>query len=323
MPVAWNGWVDPETVVCGLRTRNHPRTFKRAPGVPALMLVGAHVSAAGGVQNAPLNGVEIQCESIQLFSKNQRQWNAKPYDEETIAAFRANAAKAGYDKIVVHDTYLINLAAPKEDIHAKSVAAFEDEILRCHQLGIPYLNFHPGSHVQSGEEAGLEKIAASLGAIIDRHPEWPDVKLVIENTAGQGTNLGYTLEHVAYLMDTVGKKDRMGVCVDTQHTWASGYKIDDEDGYHEFWDGFDSLIGLEHLKAFHINDSKSECGSKVDRHDNLGEGHIGIGLFERLVNDPRFAGIPGCLETPGGPPMWEKEVARLKAMRGDDAPDRS
>jgi deoxyribonuclease IV len=283
------------------------------------MLVGAHVSISGGVENAPGNGAEIQAETIQVFSKNQRQWKAKPYAEGQAEAFREACKAQGYDKVVVHDSYLINLGAPAEQVHKKSMAAFQDEMRRCHTLGIPYLVFHPGAHVGSGEEACIEKIIASLQEVLAKEEDNPTM-LLVENTAGQGTVVGYSFEHVGKIVEGVGD-ERMGVCLDTQHSFAAGYDLSTREGYESVFESFDDAVGLKRLKALHLNDSKTELGSRRDRHENLGDGAIGWGAFEWLVNDPRLKGIPGNLETPGGPAVWKKEIQALKSRRGDDAPD--
>lgn len=283
------------------------------------MLLGAHVSAAGGVSNAPRNGTDIGAETIQIFCKNQRQWVAKPYGAEEVAAWKDNVASSGLREIVVHDSYLINLCAEKPEVHAKSMAAFADEMARCAALGIPYLNFHPGSHVGQGEEVGIERIIESLGTLIDADPDNPTM-LLVENTAGQGTNLGYTFEQCADIIHAIGR-DRMGLCIDTQHTLAAGYDHRTREGYDDLMTTVDDTVGLDLVRAFHLNDSKTDLGSKADRHENLGNGHIGWDLFGFLVNDVRFAGVPGVLETPG-PENWADEIAALKALRGPKAPDR-
>ncbi|MBW3583878.1 MAG: deoxyribonuclease IV [Euryarchaeota archaeon] len=283
------------------------------------MLIGAHVSTAGGVQNAPANGQEIGCETIALFSKNQRQWLAKPYTEEQVETFRDGIKETGLREVVVHDSYLINLGAPKEEVWKKSVAAFRDEMLRCKALGIPYLNFHPGAHVGEGEEVCIRKIVATLQALLSEQEDNPTM-LLVENTAGQGTNVGYRFEHVGAILDGVGD-ERMGACLDTQHTFAAEYDLSDDEGYDKTLAAFDDHVGLGRLRAFHLNDSKTGLGSRVDRHENIGEGAIGVRPFQRLVNDPRFAGVAGILETPGGPPVWQEEIALLRSWRKEGAPD--
>lgn len=283
------------------------------------MLIGAHVSTGGGVQNAPVNGEEIEAETIQVFSKNQRQWKAKPYTDEQVEGFHAGCEERGYNKVVVHASYLINLGSPKDEMHKKSLVAFADEMQRCHTLKIPYLVFHPGAHTGSGEAAAVKRIVKSLQQVLADEEDNP-THLLVENTAGQGSNVGYTFEHVAQILDGVAD-DRMGVCLDTQHAFGAGYDLSTPEGYEAVLQEFDDVVGFKRLEALHLNDSKAELGSHRDRHDNLGKGEIGWEPFKRLVNDPRFAGIPGNLETPGGPPMWEKEIAALKKARGAKAPD--
>lgn len=285
------------------------------------MLVGAHVSAAGGVFEAPARAAEIGCEAYAIFCKNQRQWKAKPLVEADAARFRDAAASAGLDQCVVHDSYLINLGAPKKETWEKSRDAFRDEMRRCMALGVPYLNFHPGAHLKEGEEGCIERIAQTVAGLLDE--EDPDgLMLLIENTAGQGTNVGYSWEHLASLLEQIDD-GRMGVCVDTQHAYAAGHDLSTPEGYDAVFTAFDDIVGIDKIHAFHINDSKKPLGSRVDRHDQLGEGEIGWDTFGRLVNDPRFAGVPGILETPGGPERWAVEIAELKRLRGADAPDRA
>jgi deoxyribonuclease IV len=284
------------------------------------MLVGSHVSIAGGVQNAPVNAIDVGCETFQIFSKNQRQWNAKPYTDENIAGYRDAFKDSGCARPIVHDSYLINLGAPDPGVWQRSRDAFVDEMERCQALGIPFLNFHPGAHVGSGEPECIKRIAKSVADILQEQDDNPTV-LLIENTAGQGSNVGYAFEHLAELLDRIDDPARTGICIDTQHTFAAGYDWCSENGYDEVWDAFSEVVGMKWLKAFHLNDSKAKLGSRVDRHENLGEGEIGWGLFERLVNDARFKGIPGVVETPGGPEVWRDEVASLKAFRGPKAPD--
>ncbi|MCD6383373.1 MAG: deoxyribonuclease IV [Thermoplasmata archaeon] len=274
-------------------------------------LLGAHVSAQGGVQNAPKRGAELECDAIAIFTKNQRQWRARPLKEEEIEGFKENMKRYGIKIALSHDSYLINLGSPKEETYKKSVEAFVDEIIRADQLDLPYLVFHPGSHLGEGEEWGLKKIAEGIEESLSKVPE-SRVMLLLETTAGQGTNLGYRFEHLAEIMDMVGEKNRMGVCFDTCHVFAAGYDIRSEEAYHETFDEFDSVIGLDKLKAFHLNDSKFPLGSKKDRHEHIGEGEIGIEPFRLLVNDPRFREHPMILETPGGD-VWYS--ANLKLLR--------
>lgn len=272
--------------------------------------VGAHVSAAGGVENAPNNAQKIGATAFALFTKNQRQWKAKPFTDKQIETFKANCADSGFTKaqILPHDSYLINLGHPEKEALQKSRDAFDDEMVRCHQLGLKYLNFHPGSHLKKiSEEESLARIAESINLAIDKVPE---VVAVIENTAGQGTNLGFKFEHLAEIIAQVKDQSRVGVCIDTAHTYASGYDIKTEKGYQETLSHFDEVVGIGFLKAMHLNDSKKDLGTRVDRHDSLGDGFLGWDPFRFIMNDPRTDGIPLILETPN-PDRWATEIKAL------------
>ncbi|MEM8882463.1 MAG: deoxyribonuclease IV [Planctomycetota bacterium] len=278
------------------------------------MRLGAHVTTAGGMPNAVLQGEELECEAIQVFTRNQRQWEPKPLDPEKVAEFRRGAKKAGYlADAVSHASYLINLCATDEAILAKSRRAFEDEIRRCGELGIPYLCIHPGSHLGEGEEAGLAAITESL-ALALQATKGVRVKILLENTAGQGTNLGWRLEHLAELLRQ-GKSKRLGVCIDTCHLFAAGYDLRTKKSYEATMQELDDLVGFDRVFAFHLNDSKFELGQKKDRHEHIGEGAIGKAGFKLLVNDERVAGRPGLLETPGGPEGYAKNLQTLRRMR--------
>lgn len=272
---------------------------------------GAHVSTAGGVYNAPGRGEELGCDAIQIFTKNQMQWAAKPIPEEDAQKFKEAFKSSRPEHVMTHDSYLINLGSKEDDKLEKSRAAFLDEIQRCDQLDIPYLIFHPGSHTGAGERYALDTIAESLNWA---HEESKDAHVLslLEIAAGQGTNVGYTYEHLIDIIENVEDKTRVGVCMDTAHMFAAGYDIRTKSAYEATWKEFENVIGLRWLKAFHINDSKKEFGSKVDRHDNLGEGLIGLDAFKMLLNDERFDGIPMVLETPGGDKWFKKN---LKIMR--------
>ena len=275
--------------------------------------VGAHVSAAGGVENAPENAKEIGATGFALFTKNQRQWKAKPLTEENITQFKKRCEEYGYsiDTVIPHDSYLINLGHPEKAKLQKSRDAFLDELQRCEQLGIELLNFHPGSHLKKISEAECLKIIAdSINWSLDQTKK---VKAVIENTAGQGTNMGYRFEHLAEIMEQVEQKNRVGVCVDTAHAFAAGYDISTEDGFADTFEQFDSIVGFDNLLAMHLNDSKKELGSKVDRHESLGDGLIGWTPFELIMKDDRFDGIPLILETPN-PDRWPEEIKNLKNL---------
>ncbi len=274
---------------------------------------GAHVSASGGVFNAPLNAKEIGAKAFALFTKNQRQWKAKPLDAETIDKFKQNLEEAGIkpQHVLPHDSYLINLGHPEEEKRQKSLDAFIDEVQRCEQLGLDRLNFHPGSHLKKiSEEACLDRIAESMNRTLE---ETEGVTLVIENTAGQGSNLGYKFEHLAYLIDKSIDKNRVGVCIDTCHMFTAGYDIRTREAYDKTWQEFDEIVGFEYLKGMHINDSKPDLGSRVDRHHSLGKGKIGLDAFRFIMNDPRMDDIPLVLETIDDT-IWDQEIALLYSM---------
>ena len=272
--------------------------------------VGAHVSASGGVFNAPLNAQAIGAKAFALFTKNQRQWKAKPLDEATIEKFRDNLHQSGIDAkhVLPHDSYLINLGHPEDDKRQKSLEAFVDEVKRCEQLGLDKLNFHPGSHLKKiDEEACLDRIAEAMNVTLDRTE---GVTLVIENTAGQGSNLGYRFEHLAYLIDKTEDKSRVGVCLDTCHMFTAGYDIRTQEAYEETMKAFDEIVGFEYLRGMHINDSKPPLGSRVDRHHSLGCGEIGWEAFRYIMNDPRMEDIPLILETIDES-LWAQEIRAL------------
>lgn len=273
--------------------------------------IGAHVSTAGGVENAPLNANKIGATAFALFTKNQRQWTAKPLTEKNIEEFKANCKELGYkpEQILPHDSYLINLGHPDEAALEKSRNAFLDEMRRCEQLGLDRLNFHPGSHLKKvDEDICLQTISESINWALN---QTTGVIAVIENTAGQGSNLGFKFEQIAKIIDGVDDKSRVGVCIDTCHAFSAGYDLKTEEGFKKVWDDFDQLIGFSYLKGMHINDSKKELGSKVDRHESLGLGTIGINAFERIMKDERFDNIPLILETPNTE-IWADEIAQLK-----------
>nr|WP_162062493.1 deoxyribonuclease IV [Vibrio taketomensis] len=275
--------------------------------------IGAHVSAAGGVDQAPLRAREIGANAFALFTKNQRQWVAKPLEAKTISAFKANCKMLGFsaEHILPHDSYLINLGAPEADKLEKSRAAFIDEMERCQQLGLTLLNFHPGSHLNKiSEQECLATIAESINLA---HQAVPDVIAVIENTAGQGSNLGWRFEHLAEIIEQVDDKSRVGVCLDTCHTFAAGYDLSSLEACEVTFAEFDRVVGMHYLRAMHINDSKSKLGSKVDRHHALGKGEIGWSCFEYIAKDARFDGIPLILETIE-PELWANEIKQLRTF---------
>ncbi|MGX9417001.1 deoxyribonuclease IV [Vibrio sp. WJH972] len=278
--------------------------------------IGAHISAAGGVENAPIRAKEIGANAFALFTKNQRQWNAKALTENSINEFKRNCNQLGFqpDHILPHDSYLINLGSPDEEKLLKSRSAFVDEFERCRALGLSLLNFHPGSHLnQISEQMCIEKIAESINLA---HKAVPDVIAVIENTAGQGSNLGYTFEQLAAIIRLVDNKDRVGVCLDTCHLFAAGYDLRTSTACDATFAEFDQVVGMHYLKAMHINDSKVELGSRVDRHHSLGLGFIGWEAFEYIAKDPRFDHIPLILETIN-PDLWSDEIEKLQTIHLD------
>lgn len=280
--------------------------------------VGAHVSASGGVYNAPINATLIGAKAFALFTKNQRQWTAKELDTKTIDKWfkELEKSKIQTKHILPHDSYLINLGHPETDARAKSFDGFVHEIQRCEILKLDRLNFHPGSHLRKiSEEECLNNIAESMNRAIDITK---DVKLVIENTAGQGSNLGYKFEHLAYIIDKIEDKSRVGVCIDTCHMFTAGYDIRTKEAYDKTWDEFGKIVGFEYLSGMHINDSKPELGSRVDRHDSLGEGKIGWDSFKFLMNDSRMDDIPLILETIDES-IWAKEIETLYSFVEDSS----
>ncbi len=275
--------------------------------------VGAHVSAAGGVGNAPLNAAEIGGKAFALFTKNQRQWQAKALSADEIGAFRTNCQAAGYGpaQILAHDSYLINLGHPEPEPLAKSRAAFLLEMRRCAELGIQFLNFHPGSHLRlSSEEEALARIAESIDIAL---AETEGVTAVIENTAGQGSNLGYSFEQLARIIELVRERDRVGVCLDTAHAFAAGYDLRKPETYDRTFTAFNKIVGFQYLRGVHLNDSKVDFGSRVDRHAPIGKGKLGLEPFRLLMNDARFDGIPLILETPESE-RWPEEIRLLYSL---------
>jgi deoxyribonuclease IV len=275
--------------------------------------VGAHVSASGGVENAPLNAKAIGAKAFALFTKNQRQWFSNPLSKTSIKAFRDNCEKFDYKpfQILPHDSYLINLGHPEKEPLEKSRASFLDEMQRCEQLGLDRLNFHPGSHLKTiSEEECLNRIAESINIVLDKTK---GVTAVIENTAGQGTNMGHKFEQIRFIIDKVDDKSRVGICIDTCHAFTSGYNIKSPEGYTETFSMFDKIIGFKYLRGMHINDSKKELSTRVDRHDNIGKGFLGEDVFRMLMNDGRMDNMPLILETPDES-LWEAEIRNLYSL---------
>jgi deoxyribonuclease-4 len=261
-------------------------------------MFGAHLSIAGGLHNALLAAEKYEMETVQVFTKNQQQWKCKPLTSPVIEEWRGHAKRLKFKRTVSHDSYLINLAATNETFWRQSVELFVEELRRCAQLGIPYLVAHPGAHMGAGVEAGLTKIVAALNVIHDQLPEAKHVTTCLEITAGQGTCLGCKLEHLADIIERVKQPKRLGVCLDTAHLWAAGYDFRGPRKYARFRKQIETTVGLSRVKVLHVNDSKRELGSRVDRHDHIGRGKIGLEGFKPFVRDPYFAKVPKILETP-------------------------
>lgn len=275
--------------------------------------IGAHVSTAGGVANAPLEAIAIGARSFALFTGSSNRWQSKALSEKDINKFKENCRQGGYEasQILPHDNFLINLGSPDPQKLAMSRKSFLDEMQRCEQLGLTMLNFHPGSHVNEiSEEECLDRIAESINITLDKTR---GVMAVLESTAGQGSNMGYRFEHLAHIISKVDDKIRVGVCIDTCHTYSAGYDLASEEGYKATWDAFDEIIGKEYLKAIHLNDDLKKFGSRVDRHAEIGKGTLGMDFFRRFVNDPRFDDMPIILETPN-PAIWPQEIKLLYSM---------
>ena len=274
--------------------------------------VGAHVSISGGVSNAPTNAANIGAKAFGMFVKNQRQWVAKPIEEEEIKKFKKNMAENGYnpENVLPHAGYLINIANPEKENRDKSINALIDEMERCRVLGLKYLNFHPGSHLTLSEEEGIEFVISSINDVLEKTS---DIMLVIENTAGQGSNLGNRFEQIAKMIAGIDNKERVGVCIDTCHTFAAGYDIAGKEGYNKVWEEFDRVIGIKYLRGIHLNDSKTPFGSRKDRHESLGKGYMGEDFLTLLMNDLRLENIPIILETPNEE-IWSEEIAMLYSM---------
>lgn len=273
--------------------------------------IGAHVSISGGIENAPLNAHSIGANAFALFTKNQRQWNAPPFNEESLKKFKDNLKEVGIDpwQVLPHDSYLINLGNADKEKREKSFNSFLDEVKRVEQLGLHLLNFHPGSHLNEiSIEESMDLIAQGMNRAIEKSEH---AILVIENTAGQGSNIGFDFDHLAYIIDKIKNKERVGVCLDTCHLFAAGYDISGKEGVNKVIKEFDKKVGLKYLRGMHLNDCKFELGQKKDRHESLGKGKIGIDAFITIAQDERFNDIPLILETPD-PSIWEEEITLLR-----------
>jgi len=276
-------------------------------------LLGAHTSIAGGVSTSVERAEKVNFTAMQIFSKNNNRWLAKPLSDNEIKLFRERLTQSNIKFTAVHDSYLINLCAKNKELLKKSRNAFVDEINRCEQLGIEYLNFHPGAHKGIGEEDGLKLIAESINITHEKTTGYK-VQSMLETTAGQGTNLGYTFEQLRKIIDMVDVKERMCVCIDTAHIFSAGYDLRSSKEYEKTMKEFDDIIGMNLLKCFHINDSKKELGSKVDRHEHIGKGFIGKEGFRNIMNDKKIAHVPKILETPKGKDMKE-DIMNLKLLK--------
>jgi deoxyribonuclease-4 len=295
--------------------KNHATRRAKGP------LLGAHMSIAGGVHNSLLEGRKVECEAIQIFTRSSRQWAARPYEKEEIALFQKNRKDTGIGTVVAHDSYLLNLGSPDAALRKKSIAAFIDEFERCEMLGVSALIAHPGAHMGAGELQGIKTIGRSLDEI-HKSCRGFKAKVALEITAGQGSCLGYRFEQIRDIIDATKEGERLRVCFDTEHAFAAGYDFRTKDGYAATFEAFDELVGIERLAAFHLNDSKKELGSRVDRHDHIGQGRLGVEAFRLILNDRRFWGLPMCLETPKGKDLKEdrENLTLLRSLIGRAAP---
>ncbi len=282
-----------------------------------MKVLGAHMSIAGGVDRAVERGAAVGCDAIQMFTKSSNQWRARPLAGDEVARFRQGQIETGISPVVAHDCYLINLASPDPAQWDRSVLSFGEELDRCEALGIPYLVTHPGSHMGAGEEAGVARVAAALDRVLARR-RGHRVQVLLETTAGQGHGVGHRFEHLRDVRARTKHPDRVGVCLDTCHVFAAGYDLRAERAYHETMEAFDRIVGLDTLRAFHLNDCKKDLGCRLDRHEHIGQGFLGVDAFRWLMNDPRFDGVPMLLETPKGPDCAEDRVnlALLRSLVG-------
>ncbi|MFH1010563.1 MAG: deoxyribonuclease IV [bacterium] len=283
------------------------------------MLIGAHVSVQGGLHQGPLRAARFGCECFQIFSRNQRQWTAPPLSREQVHSFQKAWRDGGHLPVLIHDIYLVNLSSPDEAVRSKSCQALLEELHRAESLGVRWVAIHPGSHRGAGEKAGLAACANSLSWILNKTTGL-HAGILIETTAGQGHDLGHGLEQIAFLLSEVNEGERLGVCTDTCHMFAAGYDLKSKNGYEAVWYEFDALIGLLRLKAFHVNDSIRQRGSRIDRHTFVGEGQIGTTAFRRLLRDERFAALPGIMEIPRSDEEFVRSVTQMKKLRGKNPP---
>lgn len=282
--------------------------------VPRGPLLGAHMSIAGGLEKALLLGQAAGCEAVQIFTKSSRQWASKPLSQEETDLFHATKKATGLTTVVAHDSYLYNLAAPDDALRQKSVNGLIDEMERCEALGVRQLIAHPGAHMGAGEAAGIKTIALSLDEMHSACPGYRTM-LTIEITAGQGSHLGYRFQQIRQIIDATHAPERLRVCFDTEHAFAAGYDLRTPEGYEQVFTEFDEAVGLNVLAAFHLNDAKKDLGCRVDRHEHIGHGFLGVEAFRPLLNDPRFFGIPMCLETPKSADCHE-DRENLATLRG-------
>lgn len=280
------------------------------------MRLGAHESIAGGIHRAFDRAQSVGCDAVQIFVRPNRSWAVPPLTQEDVALFRAAAAETAIRPVVAHSSYLLNLASPEDDLWRRSIETLIVELERCEALGVRWLVLHPGAHVGTGEKAGLSRMAHALGEV---HTATTGSRsgVLLETTAGQGTRLGYRFEHLAWLLNHTVDGERLGICLDTCHAFAAGYELRTPEGYAATTEAFDRVIGLDRLKAIHLNDSKGELGSRKDRHQHIGKGHIGLAGFRHVLNDPRLAGLPGLLETPKSDDLHEdrENLGVLRALR--------
>lgn len=304
-------------IVCqALFLRNGRRMdYNQNQGGRNRMLLGAHMSIAGGMNKAIERGMALSCTAIQLFTKNSNQWKPRAFKPDEVERFRTLRKRSGIYAIIAHDSYLINLASSSKELRERSINALIEEMDRCRRLDIPYIVMHPGAHRGAGEEAGIRNIIGSLDIILNKTKGW-GINVALESTAGQGTNLGYRFEHLQSIIDSVEDRERVRACLDSCHLFAAGYDISTPEGYEQVIDEFDRIVGFDRLVCIHVNDSKKGLGSRVDRHEHIGKGYLGKGFFRLLMEDKRFENVPKIIETPKGENMTEDRInlALLRKM---------